>query len=264
MGEHDARTLVRRLLEYAEEELPAEPRSELLALGSEAVAPLLELVREAEGLVPVHAVELLAQLKAPEALAPLLERLRHSEPGEMLHDALLFGLEEWGPAVVPAALEVLESTREAEQRLGLLTVLARSGSRDERILPVLLAQLQESPVQAALNLSRYGDPRAIEPLKRALAAYPFEEDAEDLFANQAIVEMELAIEDLGGSLDVAQRGKAERARNSLLRIGALFRALLDELAAQPSLREALPDRNAPCWCGSGLKYKRCHLGRDVR
>ena len=21
-------------------------------------------------------------------------------------------------------------------------------------------------------------------------------------------------------------------------------------------------RNDPCWCGSGLKYKRCHLGRD--
>ncbi len=22
------------------------------------------------------------------------------------------------------------------------------------------------------------------------------------------------------------------------------------------------DRNAPCWCGSGKKYKKCHLGRD--
>src|SRR5947208_2051803 len=21
-------------------------------------------------------------------------------------------------------------------------------------------------------------------------------------------------------------------------------------------------RNDPCWCGSGLKYKRCHLGRE--
>lgn len=24
------------------------------------------------------------------------------------------------------------------------------------------------------------------------------------------------------------------------------------------------DRNAPCWCGSGKKYKKCHLGRDVQ
>ena len=24
----------------------------------------------------------------------------------------------------------------------------------------------------------------------------------------------------------------------------------------------LPGRNDPCWCGSGLKYKKCHLGKD--
>ncbi|HEX8435029.1 SEC-C domain-containing protein [Archangium sp.] len=262
MGKHDVRTLVRQLLEYAQEELAAELRSDILARGSEAVEPLLELVREGEELVAVHAVELLTELKAPEALATLVERLRLTEPGEMLHDALLFGLEEWGAEVAPVALEVLTRTQDADQRLGVLSVLARSGSRDERVLPALLAQLQEAPVQGALNLARYGDPRAIEPLKQALEAYPFEEEAEDLFANQAVVEMDLAIEDLGGSLEGAQRGKAERARNCLLRLGALFRVLLDDLHARPAVREAPADRNAPCWCGSGQKYLRCHLGRD--
>ncbi|MEL6243477.1 MAG: SEC-C metal-binding domain-containing protein, partial [Pseudomonadota bacterium] len=24
------------------------------------------------------------------------------------------------------------------------------------------------------------------------------------------------------------------------------------------------DRNAPCWCGSGKKFKKCHLGRDAQ
>lgn len=24
----------------------------------------------------------------------------------------------------------------------------------------------------------------------------------------------------------------------------------------------LPRRNDPCWCGSGLKYKKCHLAKD--
>ncbi|MEN6532475.1 MAG: SEC-C metal-binding domain-containing protein [Bryobacteraceae bacterium] len=24
-----------------------------------------------------------------------------------------------------------------------------------------------------------------------------------------------------------------------------------------------PGRNAPCWCGSGRKYKKCHLNADV-
>ncbi len=23
-------------------------------------------------------------------------------------------------------------------------------------------------------------------------------------------------------------------------------------------------RNAPCWCGSGRKYKKCHLGADEK
>ncbi|RYG88110.1 MAG: hypothetical protein EON58_20220 [Alphaproteobacteria bacterium] len=22
------------------------------------------------------------------------------------------------------------------------------------------------------------------------------------------------------------------------------------------------NRNGPCWCGSGLKYKKCHLNRE--
>jgi HEAT repeat protein len=264
MGSHDARTLVRQVLDFAEEELPPELGSRVLALGSQAVAPLLELMREGEELVPLHAVELLARLKAPEALLPLLEKLRYTQPGEMLHDALLFGLEEWGPEVAPLALQVIERTQTAEERLGLLAVLARSGSRDERILLVLLAQLQEAPVQAALNLSTLGDPRAIGPLKRAIEAYPLDEDEEDLFANQAIVEMSLAIEDLGGSIDDAQREKTERARNALLRLGMMFRTMLDELHTRPTPRAAPPARDEPCWCGSGLKYKRCHLGRDSR
>jgi hypothetical protein len=24
-----------------------------------------------------------------------------------------------------------------------------------------------------------------------------------------------------------------------------------------------PGRNDPCWCGSGKKYKRCHLDEDI-
>jgi len=28
--------------------------------------------------------------------------------------------------------------------------------------------------------------------------------------------------------------------------------------------EKRPGRNDPCWCGSGKKYKRCHLESDER
>lgn len=30
----------------------------------------------------------------------------------------------------------------------------------------------------------------------------------------------------------------------------------------PITREAKPGRNEPCWCGSGQKYKKCHLAED--
>jgi hypothetical protein len=31
---------------------------------------------------------------------------------------------------------------------------------------------------------------------------------------------------------------------------------------EPIVREVLPGRNDPCWCGSGKKYKKCHLDSD--
>lgn len=29
-----------------------------------------------------------------------------------------------------------------------------------------------------------------------------------------------------------------------------------------AMRQSKPRRNAPCWCGSGKKYKKCHLRAD--
>ncbi|MEX1367894.1 MAG: SEC-C metal-binding domain-containing protein [Nannocystaceae bacterium] len=31
---------------------------------------------------------------------------------------------------------------------------------------------------------------------------------------------------------------------------------------QPFVKTARPGRNDPCWCGSGTKYKKCHLATD--
>jgi hypothetical protein len=246
MGEADTRVLVRRVLEHTAK-LPPELRSDILARGAEAVGPLVELLQDdslaletapGAGYAPVHAVELLARLRAPEGIAPLVRALSRREPGELLYDALLYGLEELGAAVVPAALEALADERTPEARFGLLSVLARSGVRDERIFTALLAQLQEEPAHGAMNLARYGAPGALEPLKRALDAYPLGEDAEDLFANQAIIELEAAIERLGGGLSESQREKCERARRSRHRLGTMFRRVLEEL--------------------------KCHLGGDSR
>ncbi len=29
-------------------------------------------------------------------------------------------------------------------------------------------------------------------------------------------------------------------------------------------KKVLPSRNDLCWCGSGIKYKRCHLDKDEK
>ncbi|AKJ08389.1 SEC-C motif-containing protein [Archangium gephyra] len=273
MADSDTRALVRQLLEHTET-LPESLQAHILARGAEAVEPLVEVLLDepladitapGEGYAPIHAVQLLAQLKAPEAISAMVRRLMHSEPGEVLYDALLYALEELGPAVAPAALEALASARTEDERFGLLSVLARCEVQDERIYAALLAQLKEDPTAGAMNLSVYGDPRAIEPLTRVLEAHEVDEDTEDLFANQNIIELRGAIEELGGTLDEAQLDKVARARRSRHRLSTLFQNMLAEtLPVAPARRAPRPGRNEPCWCGSGVKYKKCHLGEDAR
>ncbi|MBL4687935.1 MAG: SEC-C domain-containing protein [Nannocystaceae bacterium] len=33
-------------------------------------------------------------------------------------------------------------------------------------------------------------------------------------------------------------------------------------AQQPAVKTERPGRNDPCWCGSGVKYKKCHRTAD--
>ncbi|MGB1700901.1 MAG: SEC-C metal-binding domain-containing protein [Nannocystaceae bacterium] len=37
----------------------------------------------------------------------------------------------------------------------------------------------------------------------------------------------------------------------------------DHTPQVPAKRVERPRRNEPCWCGSGQKYKRCHLRADA-
>ncbi|QRN98097.1 SEC-C domain-containing protein [Archangium violaceum] len=268
MAERDTRELVHQLLEHTRL-VPSRLRADILARGSEAVEPLLALLGDESlardeapggGYAPVHAAELLSELRAPEALGPLVRRLLLTRPGEVLHDALLYALEDLGPAVAPLALEALAEARTLDARLGQLSVLAHSGARDERIFEALLELLREDPGQGALALARYGEPRALEPLMHAFDACPLDEDVEDLFANQALIELESAIVKLGGTLDAARREKLERARSSRRWLGGMLWRMLDSMSPLPEP----PGRDDPCWCGSGLRYEECHLGRDSR
>ena len=105
-------------------------------------------------------------------------------------------------------------------------VLSGLHARDDRLFQILLRTLGEDVELGAGSLAEYGDPAALPYLGAALDAC--EVDLEGgLLANQDVVEIEAAIEELGGSLSVRQRAKVravlaarEAARASLLAIGA--------------------------------------------
>jgi uncharacterized protein YecA (UPF0149 family) len=42
-----------------------------------------------------------------------------------------------------------------------------------------------------------------------------------------------------------------------------FDGVLNLFKEREDMRPAvLPGRNEPCWCGSGVKYKKCHYPKD--
>jgi uncharacterized protein YchJ len=58
----------------------------------------------------------------------------------------------------------------------------------------------------------------------------------------------------------AEHQSAESAREA----SVLLRQQAIDARTQPVSVPARPGRNDPCWCGSGKKYKKCHLPSDPR
>ncbi len=269
-----ARACVRRLI-GTKESLPETIRRDILGLGLTAVQPLVEILRDEKlalkkapggGYAPIHAAQLLGELRAEEAIEPMLRVLADTDPLDILHDQVIQSMLKIGPSVMEPALRVAVNAAPDLQDT-LASILARIGFRDERILEILLNQLRRDPDYAG-NLANYGDPRAVPHLLEALDQYKIVED-ENPFSNHALVELREAIEELGGSLTAEQQQKCQRG----MRQAEVFRRTLLALAeakrhdsemAEPIRRHGQLGRNDPCWCGSGKKYKRCHLDADER
>ena len=79
------------------------------------------------------------------------------------------------------------------------------------------------------------------------------------------IELKDAIERLGGKLTPKQEEKFAAAMEveRIMRGGAVGDDDEDN-AGMPVRVEKKPGRNEPCWCGSGKKYKKCHLGADEK
>jgi hypothetical protein len=237
-------------LRATKEDLPVKLREDILALGAEAVQPLIEILLDdelgmedspAEGWPPIHAVELLADLKATAAIEPMLDLLAEVDLDAIIYTRLERRLPEFGVDVLEPALERLNHS-DAEGAESLVNVLAKLGINDKRIFDAICEIFDDDVVLGALYFGDYGDPAALPDIEDAIAE--FSPDFSRPHWRLDLNELLNAHERLGGVLD-------DELQDHLVAIDERWREHVAR-AAKPKV-----GRNDPCPCKSGKKYKKC-------
>jgi HEAT repeat protein len=284
----DAEALVRLLID-AGEQLPPRLRERILSFGPAVVPPLIALFEDedlaletapGEGWAPIHAADLLGELRATEAIEPMVRYLADDDWESILYNQVMEALPKVGAPALEPVLAAYDAAADRFLRMRFAGVLAGLRVRDDRIYELLTSELEHDPEPGAMHLADYGDPRAIPLLSAALDAFEPVVDDENLMANHVVVEFEDAIKRLGGQLTPEQQAKVKRIfamdqpkrdRLTALLEHAVGQADL-ETSAVPGARALLTGvrparaarkvgRNDPCPCGSGKKYKKCCLGK---
>lgn len=271
-----------RALRAQDGALPAALRRQCVAAGAVMVPALIALLEagladdqaEPEGAL-FHAVDLLGALGDARAVPILLRCLEQDDLFDGLAPPAAAALRTLGPAALEGCLAAYAMTTDEAFRDRLAGVLSRCGVHDERLYACLAETLQRTPELGANYMAEYGETRALDVLAHTFDTLPLR-DAESPLANHVFIELRAAIEDLGGHLTAAQHQKFEAADAARRRLVAQMQWAVDPPAA-PAWRTPLQatssagtrpprppgtrklGRNAPCWCGSGQKYKKCHL-----
>ncbi len=224
-------------------------------LGAAAVVPLVRriewslAVEDDQSFAPMHAARLLGRIGDARGVDPLTEALEATEPGDTLWEAAVLTLPKFGaPAVGPALARAMALDPDDPAALGWADVVSRAGVREERIFALLLDMLPHFPDFVAGCFGDYGDPRALPILHDWLEGHAL---TGDVVRDQVVVEFGAAIETLGDDLTATERLKLDE-----------FHERRRDAYAQPATKRERPGRNEPCWCGSGKKYKKCHLRSD--
>jgi NADPH-dependent ferric siderophore reductase len=267
------------------EKLPGALQAQILATGRSIVPELIVLLEEAladdevdHSWAPAHAAKLLGMLGDRQAVPVLLRFLEHYDVLGSYHQEAADALVELGDMAIDACLEAYPTASNEDMRDGIASVLRRSKTKDERIYQTLLDFFEQTPELGGMYLADYGDPRAIPVISHMFDALPVDDRENAIMSNHVFVELRGAIEELGGQLTAAQEAKIERADAPRRRFVAHMDAAVKRMAAQQRRTEqAAPilshgtgaarqqrklGRNERCWCGSGKKYKKCHLDLD--
>lgn len=274
--------LVHRLREV-DGKVPEALQTQVLAADRAIVPDLIAILEEAltdrevdHGWTPAHAAKLLGMLGGVQAVPVLLRLLEHSEVIDVYHKEAADALVMLGKPAIDACLEAYPTTNKDDMRAGIASVLSRCATKDERGYQTLLDFFAQSPELGAIYLAEYGDARAIPALSQMFDALPVNDQDDSVVSNHVFVELRSAIEELGGQLTASQRAKADRADAPRRRFAAQMQEAVKRIAVQQQpiaqassfssesggsiiRKPRKVGRNEPCWCGSGKKYKKCHL-----
>ena len=243
------------------ETMPESLRSSILAMGHDAVAGLIELLEDeeaarvdsaSEGWAPVHAAELLIELRATEAIEPLLRALKSSTPDHVLYNIIEIHLPELGEPVLEPALRLLEQDDNQGIAWALHSILSELGVRDERIYTGLCSLFESEPLFGSICLGSYGDERALPLLRKTIEQ--FEPDWEEQYGLSGLADYVDAYERIAGSLPDDLQAIVEELKDDW----AEWEAELADAEEPPTQAVSTKiGRNEPCPCGSGKKYKKC-------
>ena len=285
-GPASPQELVQHLRGY-EGGLPEAVRRPLVAAGATLVPALIMLVEDAladdqrdVGWALLHAMDLLGALGDARALPVLLCCLDVEDALDLRVEQAEAALRALGACALEGCVAAYAASPRDAFRDRLAGVMSQWGLHDARIYAALLDTLQRTPDLGANYLVDYGDTRALEVLAQTFEALPIQAGDNPL-ANHVFIELRCAIEDLGGHLTAAQQHKFAQADAARRRLVAQLPWDLD--APGGSAERTTPvarvapgpqrprttgkpklGRNAPCWCGSGTKYKKCHLPLEER
>ena len=216
----DTSTLEQHLIQ-AGEQLPAELRDRIIAQGKAIVPALLDVLNHeplqmedapGEGCAPIHAVDLLREMKATDAIQPMIRWMQKIDFLSILHDRLLQALISFGEEALQPVLAAYDETTEYEERRSLCSILSEIRVKNDAIYETLLRQLEENVEWGSVCLGEYGDTRALPHLQQALDEYEVIADADHPLSDQAVFELCAAIQEMGGQLTPSQQHKWDQVK----------------------------------------------------
>jgi len=245
-------------LSRAGERLPKPLHTAITGLGDAAIPALMAVLENEEladaehpngGWAPIHAVDLLVDLRATAAIPPMLDILAATDFAHVIHSRIQLRLPELGAAVLEPALARLPEEADDELFSSLCEVLAQLKLKDERIYQALCRLHETEPMLAGMLFADYGDQRAVPILDADIRAFRPNLDSD---MRPDMVDLVDSYETLTGGLPPDLEEIAETV------LGEWEEARAAQKAQTGPAKKI--GRNDPCPCGSGKKYKRCCQG----